>query len=558
MITQDLAATARKPEVVGQLLFGVAALMLAWLPGLPWISVTLLGLSLVSGLAATLMAVSSRGDPTATTARTARTALRLRRITWTFLGSACVTAVWARETFAFWDTSVAAIAWLMAASFFMAHLATRDMPGWSWLKGVAWMWAAGGVLVWLGTAYLRDHAPTFYIGLVLLLGLGVALRWWFRLSPTGTQAVNTLILLTIALPLTDRFVAASRSAALLTMEDRPYAFDTVGHDPGRFAAWWRHYQEAWDRMGRDIFMPDPDGELPLRLRPGSEGQLMQSRIVINQAGFRGRELDNAQPGPYRILALGESTTFGCTLLPDDLPWPDLLEEIIRERLRPQRPVQVINAGVPAYTLAHNVQRFEQDLFPLRPDLVVSYHGYNGFPLLREAIPPVAGGLTPAYRKRPLVLLAQFEYRLRQLKRQHRPSPEPSPQLAGTRPLLETSYADRYQDLIRLTDMLGAQLVLCTFAMAVDRQSADQVVDFYRSGFPAVRWQIAANEAHSKLLRKLQSEHPQVLLIDIGSVLNGRHDHYIDLVHLTQEGRERIAETLFDRLSPLLRAELAEP
>jgi hypothetical protein len=48
---------------------------------------------------------------------------------------------------------------------------------------------------------------------------------------------------------------------------------------------------------------------------------------------------------------------------DDKPWPELLEQFIHERLKPKRPVEVINAGIPAFTLPDSLTRLGSDILP---------------------------------------------------------------------------------------------------------------------------------------------------------------------------------------------------
>lgn len=154
-------------------------------------------------------------------------------------------------------------------------------------------------------------------------------------------------------------------------------------------------------MARSVFVGDPAGILPCRLRPGSHGLLFQSRISVNSDGFRGEEIPKEKGNTYRIVALGESTTFGTTLNAEDKPWPELLAQIILERLNPGRPVEIINAGVPGFTLGHNLHRLPDEILPLKPDMIISYHGINGFHLLDKALPLAHGKPPPLYVQRPL-------------------------------------------------------------------------------------------------------------------------------------------------------------
>jgi phospholipase/lecithinase/hemolysin len=45
--------------------------------------------------------------------------------------------------------------------------------------------------------------------------------------------------------------------------------------------------------------------------------------------------------------------------------------------------------------------------------------------------------------------------------------------------------------------------------------------------------------------------PTIELVDTRPALDGRPDYFIDLVHLTQEGRQRLAETILAGIAPCL-------
>jgi lysophospholipase L1-like esterase len=77
----------------------------------------------------------------------------------------------------------------------------------------------------------------------------------------------------------------------------------------------------------------------------------------------------------RILSLGESTTFAGRL-PYEECYSHLLEADLDSIL--ERPVRVINAGVPSYTLFQGYVYFEQRGLLLEPDVVLVYFGFNDF------------------------------------------------------------------------------------------------------------------------------------------------------------------------------------
>jgi lysophospholipase L1-like esterase len=304
-------------------------------------------------------------------------------------------------------------------------------------------------------------------------------------------------------------------------------------------------------MAKDVFAPDPEGVLPVYLRPGSQGHLFESEVVINSLGFRGKEFARQKGNSYRIVVLGESTTFGCTLNRDDKPWPELLESMINTRLHLTHPVEVINAGVPACSLNHNVHRIPRDILPLQPDVLISYHGINGFRMLDPALPSLGDKTPPVYRQRPLKILADCEYRLNVLIYRHRQTARLLLRRAPDADLMKSEYAESYRQLIALARSNNVQLALANFSMAVNPQSATGPIEFYGSAFPAVRWLIRANTAHNQIVQRIAGAYPQVFFINTQPNLDGEYGKFIDLVHLTQPGRQQLAENVFAGLTNLL-------
>lgn len=97
---------------------------------------------------------------------------------------------------------------------------------------------------------------------------------------------------------------------------------------------------------------------------------------VSGQGFRGAEVQLAKrPGVLRVMAVGGSTTFETTVSGDDRAWPARLQYWLA-RLAPERPVEVINAGVPGYRVSDNLIRFQTELHRYQPDVVISYEGHN--------------------------------------------------------------------------------------------------------------------------------------------------------------------------------------
>jgi len=99
---------------------------------------------------------------------------------------------------------------------------------------------------------------------------------------------------------------------------------------------------------------------------------------INSLGFRGEEIEaDKPPGTIRIVCLGDSGTFGLWHA-ESAEGPDRIEtrfdthypgELARALAADGHPVEVVNAGVVAYTSSHGLRLFISRVLDLAPDIV---------------------------------------------------------------------------------------------------------------------------------------------------------------------------------------------
>src|SRR4051812_24709743 len=70
--------------------------------------------------------------------------------------------------------------------------------------------------------------------------------------------------------------------------------------------------------GREVLLrPSSASNLQYELTPLAKGWAFETDVEINSSGFRGREYSLLRNSKYRILALGDSTTFANWLTPED-------------------------------------------------------------------------------------------------------------------------------------------------------------------------------------------------------------------------------------------------
>jgi lysophospholipase L1-like esterase len=423
--------------------------------------------------------------------------------------------------------------------------------------------AAGGALLlalgsWaIARGAVDDAAVLFYAG-VAGIGIGAPLlvHAGLRRAPLALGlAANTLASLALGLMLLEG------AWALLRTPPEPdvapvLRFEGGRWDPEQLRAWQERVLRGWFRMLNTLVRFDPTHVYPVVPIPDRTVTFFESEYRINRLGLRGGEVAIDKGDAYRVLAIGESTTFGATVAASDRPWPEVLEERIAESLDCDREIEVVNAGMGTWNLAHSLRRLEGELLRLEPDMVISYHGHNGFKFILKDLPPVVVPEPPVYPRRPSRLVARVEFaiKLRKFRRWYRYEGQIDANLDRAA-LMETEYADLYRAFIELAREADFVPVIGTFNMAVNGDTPEEVVEFFALTHPMVRPLQVANALHTPLVLAL-GEAEGVISVDTSEGLDGAYrDQYIDLVHFTQSGRNRLAEHFLAGITPTL---LADP
>lgn len=111
----------------------------------------------------------------------------------------------------------------------------------------------------------------------------------------------------------------------------------------------------------------PDAPRRYRIAPGFRGRIsnqaeFDTEVATNREGLRGPEVGPKPVGSIRVLAIGDSFTFGVGAQQEET-WPARLE-------RRMPDVQVLNAGAPGFGVPDEVAWFEAHGVDLQPDAVV--------------------------------------------------------------------------------------------------------------------------------------------------------------------------------------------
>lgn len=128
--------------------------------------------------------------------------------------------------------------------------------------------------------------------------------------------------------------------------------------------------EMW-KYAVQLKRPVADQQLSFSHAPNRSAFLMGVPVSINSQGLRDREFALEKPaGVYRIMMLGDSTTFGWGVKEEDTA-AKFLERKLNEHLPAgYNRVEVMNTGVGNYDTVQEVRYYEAIGWKYQPDLVI--------------------------------------------------------------------------------------------------------------------------------------------------------------------------------------------
>jgi lysophospholipase L1-like esterase len=228
---------------------------------------------------------------------------------------------------------------------------------------------------------------------------------------------------------------------------------------------------------RTLYIPHP--YIGYSLRPNYyRSPYKDGDLHINALGYRGAEITRQKPvRTIRLVCLGGSTTFSIDV-GDRTTYPQRLEDLLRATY-PDYAIEVINAGVGAYTSAESLANLVFRVFDLQPDVIVVYHAVNdvhprvipGFQAdyshYRKALALPAPGLVDVLsRGSTLVSLLRHtfaEFHIRHLTTRRRMEDIPkAEQLKNLRATDASAFRRNLQTMIELARARHVEVVLSTF------------------------------------------------------------------------------------------------
>jgi len=156
--------------------------------------------------------------------------------------------------------------------------------------------------------------------------------------------------------------------------------ELLSGSPRDLTNYYRTYK--WDRQLFYSLRPGLDLPLTDITAPPTLRERTRWVFHTNSRGFNAREVPYDKPaGTFRIVALGDSSTFGWGVDTEDV-YPHLLEGILRRR-HPGAAIEVVNLGVCGYSSQQGLTLLRREGLRFDPDLVTLSYGSNDYSMVPE-------------------------------------------------------------------------------------------------------------------------------------------------------------------------------
>ena len=316
---------------------------------------------------------------------------------------------------------------------------------------------------------------------------------------------------------------------------------------------------AYVYWGRDPMEQFDLSKGAYELVPG-EYRHARGEIRINSDGFVGPELGRAGATGLRVVALGDSCTFGEG--DGQHTYPAMLGRLLDEQRPGGFEVEVVNAGLSGIGSEQALRRLRNNVLPLSPDVVVVFIGWNDlmkYGPRAQSEQAWDGRLARSVDGLWLVrgLRKLYGYYLRPALAD--PVTEPRESAGPLDSLVPTYFERNLAAIVKDARGSGASVVLATLPTRVhDGMTAAELreagVAFpYFVGGDVLGDFVDLIDAYNDAIRRVAHRHG-VLVVDLAADFEReqlRAGYFWDAMHLTPRGMDRVARQLLPAVTAAL-------
>ena len=306
---------------------------------------------------------------------------------------------------------------------------------------------------------------------------------------------------------------------------------------------------------------------------GAAGQAAEV-ASINSLGFRGPEFQPNKPkGTFRIVCLGESSTFGYHNS-DSGTYPIQLEKVLRQTSGDAN-IEVINAGFPYYNSGSILALLKEEISRYDPDVITLYSAFNdaAWPLKINSLARAVFWI----QEHSAVYLALketlhtdkfFLRHMSKIARRLTPSTMNYEPFKAEIDQVALRYRSNIKSIIKFAKEKGIATVLIKQPMTAQNQPSRRSIS-YEAEYRAVMEKFRASAAlllnqlllikHHRLIEELGkiANEEGLPIVDNIAIIDRNGGGLASWVHLTEEANLRLAEAIKSAVEPYLKIRRAQ-
>ncbi|MEM7224035.1 MAG: SGNH/GDSL hydrolase family protein [Pseudomonadota bacterium] len=292
-----------------------------------------------------------------------------------------------------------------------------------------------------------------------------------------------------------------------------------------------------------------EDESGLRL-PKPNRQL--GKVRINNLGFRGPDVSlERDDNGFRIAFLGSSTTYDAGV-GEASNWPARVTNLVDDSIA-DCEVDFVNAGLPGYNTYLMHRYYGSHVTDTKPNLVVVLPGD-----MNHDLDDLAGkkGISSTHFERSWfadvsVFWAKLEKNFRVIQLQ-RAAHLNTGKLPVEPEEITPRFEQRLRDLVSEIQSDGRLVALVTIGSQIrrDQSPAEQVTaantNLFYMPYMSISKLIEIREAYNKVIERVANETGAILIDDADSI-PGDRKHYVDTMHFSEAGSEKMAGRVSSQL-----------
>jgi lysophospholipase L1-like esterase len=287
------------------------------------------------------------------------------------------------------------------------------------------------------------------------------------------------------------------------------------------------------------------------LVPGEHRNLYVT-ATINSDGFVGKELEPKGDDLWRVVAVGDSCTYGGGGKTDN--YPAMLDLMLDQREQPGLRYEVVNAGISGLNSELALRRLRSKVLELEPDVVTIYLGWNDL----MKVDPLSQGEAKEWSG--LARMIDGLWLIKGMRKllffYIRPNvwiPKTGTESrTGRFASFEPSFFElNLREMIEAVREIGSRPVLVTLPTVVrpdmtttDLKQAGVIFPYFQSAY-GVGDLLDLIAAYNRVIRRVAAEE-EVPLVDLSRTFENLEDtprYFSDTMHLSNLGLETVAKEI---------------